>query len=162
MNLTIVIVEKGRRGRPHSEIAPGSVRLLLVVKRLISLSLALTLVPALQAEAPCPGSAVSLRFPSIPRFQIIVPVGINHTVPPHFSLIQEPSSRSSIHRSPLNFSWRLRARPRSEASVSTLIRSSHALNPCKSVRGQSKTMSWSCKGRNCFKLPVFIPEIGQL
>ena len=84
MNLTIVIVEKGRRGRPHSETAPGSVRLLLVVTRLISLSLALTLVPALQAEAHCPGSAVSLRFPSSPRFQIIVPVGINHTGPSAF------------------------------------------------------------------------------
>lgn len=59
-------------------------RLLPVVTRLIFLSLALTLVPALQAEAHCPGSAVSLRFPSIPRFQIIVPAGINHNGPSAF------------------------------------------------------------------------------
>jgi hypothetical protein len=86
MNLTIVIGEKGRRGRPYSETAPGSVRLLRVVTQLISLSLALTLVPALQAEAHCPGSAVSLRFPSIPHFQIIVPVGINHIGPSAFPM----------------------------------------------------------------------------
>jgi|SRR5450631_1155717 len=75
-----------------------------VVTRLMSLLLALTLVPLLQAEAHCPGNAASLRFPSVARSLIIVPVVINHAGPYAFLVdtgtqltMVDPSLASELH-----------------------------------------------------------------
>lgn len=57
-----------------------------IFKWLTFLTLSVAIVPALQAEPHCPGNIASLRFHLIQRFQIVVPVVINHTGPSDFLL----------------------------------------------------------------------------
>jgi hypothetical protein len=53
---------------------------------LVSVCLATIALPALRAESRCPGSAASLPFRIVNRYQIIVDVSINHSGPYEFLL----------------------------------------------------------------------------
>jgi Aspartyl protease len=55
-----------------------------ICQRLASLTLAVIMLPSLQAEPHCPGNVASLRLRLFQRSQIIVPVTINHSGPYDF------------------------------------------------------------------------------
>jgi hypothetical protein len=56
------------------------------LKWIASLILAVTVVSALAAETRCPGNVESLPFRSVNRYQIVVPVSVNHSGPYNFLL----------------------------------------------------------------------------
>jgi hypothetical protein len=57
-----------------------------VIKCLASMSLAAIILPALYAEAHCPGNVASLRLRFVNRHQIVLAVSINHSGPYNFLL----------------------------------------------------------------------------
>jgi hypothetical protein len=74
------------------------------IKCVATMSLAATILPALQAEPHCPGNAASIHFRLGQRSRIIVPVVINRTGPYEFlvdtgtgSTIVDPALASELH-----------------------------------------------------------------
>jgi Aspartyl protease len=57
-----------------------------VIKCVASMSLAAIILPALYAEAHCPGNVASLPFRFVNRQQIVLAVSINHSGPYNFQL----------------------------------------------------------------------------
>src|SRR5436190_10173769 len=55
-------------------------------KWLASVVLAANLVPAILAETHCPGNVESVPFRLVNRYQMIVPVSVNHSGPYNFLL----------------------------------------------------------------------------
>lgn len=71
---------------------------------LASIVLAFALTPALQAEAHCPGNITSVPLHLVNRYQIVVPVSINHSGPFDFLLdtgaqftMIDPSLAAELH-----------------------------------------------------------------
>jgi hypothetical protein len=76
-------------------------------KWLASLVVTATIVPALPAESHCPGNVASLRFRLVNRYQIVLPVSINHSGPYLFLLdtgmqitAVDPSLAAQLHLQP--------------------------------------------------------------
>jgi hypothetical protein len=57
-----------------------------VIKCLATMSLAAIILPALHAEAHCPGNVASLPFRFVNRHQIVLAVSINHSGPYNFQV----------------------------------------------------------------------------
>lgn len=57
-----------------------------VIKCLVSMSLATIILPALRADAHCPGNVASLPFRFVNRHLIVLAVSVNHTGPYNFIL----------------------------------------------------------------------------
>jgi hypothetical protein len=75
-----------------------------VIKCLASMSLAATILPALHAEAHCPGNVANLPFRLVNRHQIVLAISINHTGPYNFQLdsgtqitMIDPSLAAELH-----------------------------------------------------------------
>jgi Aspartyl protease len=75
-----------------------------VIKCLASMSLAAIILPALYAEAHCPGNVASLPFRFVNRHQIVLAISINHTGPYDFLLdsgtqltMIDPSLAAALH-----------------------------------------------------------------
>ncbi|MDX6456617.1 MAG: hypothetical protein QOE55_314, partial [Acidobacteriaceae bacterium] len=78
-----------------------------VIKCLASMSLAAIILPALYAEAHCPGNVASLRLRFVNRHQIVLAVSINHSGPYNFLLdtgtqvtTVDPSLAAVLHLQP--------------------------------------------------------------
>jgi Aspartyl protease len=75
-----------------------------IINCLASMSLAAIILPALHAEAHCPGNVASLRFRFVNRHLIVLAVSINHTGPYNFLLdsgaqitLIDPSLAADLH-----------------------------------------------------------------
>ena len=109
-----------------------------------SLFLTATLVPALSAETHCPGNVASVPLRLVNRYQIVLPVFINHSGPYDFLLDTGADTPSSVPPWPTSFTSAPRARSRSRVPDSMNLPRSLISTCCKPAPTPSPVRKPSC------------------